>query len=46
MPQNDDLYLILATPAAEVFSALLEKGIYFEFFSDKFFDKVADLVCI
>ena len=33
--------LILATPAPEVFVGLLEKGICFEFFSEKFFERIA-----
>ncbi len=39
---EEDHYLILATPAPEVFLGLLEKGICFEFFSEKFFDRIGD----
>lgn len=39
IPEND-FFLILATPAAEVFYGLLEKGIPFEYFSENFFECV------
>lgn len=38
---EEEHHLILATPAAEVFLSLFEKGIYFEFFSERFFERIS-----
>lgn len=42
MPKEEH-YLILATPAQEVLIDLVEKDICFEFFSEKFFVRIAEL---
>lgn len=42
MPE-EEYDLILATPAPEVFLGLLKKEICFEFFSEKFFERIAEL---
>lgn len=42
MPEGEH-YLILATPAQEVLIELVEKNIRFEFFSEKFFARIAEL---
>lgn len=41
MPEGEH-YLILATPAQEVLIGLAEKDIRFEFFSEKFFERIAE----
>lgn len=41
MPEGEH-YLILATPAQEVLMGLAEKDIRFEFFSEKFFERIAE----
>lgn len=42
MPEDEDMYLILATPALEVFEELLEKRMCFEFFSEKFYQRIGE----